>query len=58
MNIDGTTLVLFFCPLHLLQDAQCSKRYEISDMEISQITEENPDLPTNQGAYFNILSSI
>ena len=38
--------------------AQCSKWYEISDMEIFQITEENPDPPTNQGAYFNILLSI
>ena len=37
---------------------QCSKWYEISDMEIFQITEENPDPPTNQGAYFNILLSI
>ena len=39
-------------------NAQCSKWYEISDMEIFQITEENPDPPTNQGAYFNILLSI
>ena len=23
-------------------------------MEISQVAEENPDPPTNQGAYFNI----
>ena len=38
--------------------AQCSKWYEISDMEIFQITEENPDPPTNQGAYFDILLSI
>ena len=38
--------------------AQCSKWYEISDMEIFQITEENPDPPTNQGAYFNISLSI
>ena len=38
--------------------AQFSKWYEISDMEIFQITEENPDPPTNQGAYFNILLSI
>ena len=37
---------------------QCSKWYEISDMENFQITEENPDPPTNQGAYFNILLSI
>ena len=37
---------------------QCSKWYEISDMEIFQITEENPDPPTNQGACFNISLSI
>ena len=30
--------------------AQCSKWYEISDMDIFQITEETPDPPTNQGA--------
>ena len=41
-----------------LFSAQCSKWYEISDMEFFQITEENPNPPTNQGAYFNILSSI
>ena len=41
-----------------LDTAQCSKWYEISDMEIFQITEENPDPPTNQGAYFDILLSI
>ena len=35
--------------------AQCSKWYEISDMDIFQITMENPDPPTNQGAYFDIL---
>ena len=40
-----------------LFSAQCSKWYEISDMEFFQITEENPNPPTNQGAYFNILSS-
>ena len=34
--------------------AQCSKCYEISNMEFFQITKENPDPPTNQGAYFNI----
>ena len=39
-------------------NAQCSKWYEISDMDIFQITEENPDPPTKQGAYFNILLSI
>jgi hypothetical protein len=38
--------------------AQCSKWYEISNMEIFQITKENPDPPTNQGAYFNISLSI
>ena len=38
--------------------AQCSKWYEISDMEFFQITEEYPDPPTNQGAYFDILLSI
>ena len=38
--------------------AQCSKWYEISDMEVFQITEENPDPPTNQGAYFDISLSI
>ena len=27
-------------------------------MEIFQITEENPDPPTNQGAYFDILEEI
>ena len=34
---------------------QCSKWYEISDMDIFQITKENPDPLTNQGAYFDIL---
>ena len=43
---------------YVLAIAQCSKWYEISDMDIFQITEENPDPPTNQGAYFNILLSI
>ena len=39
-------------------NAQCSKWYEIKDMEISQITEENLDPPTDQGAYFDVLLSI
>ena len=37
---------------------QCSKWYEISDMEIFQITEGISDPPTNQGAYFSVLLSI
>ena len=44
--------------LSILAVAQCSKWYEISDMDIFQITEENPDPPTNQGAYFNISLTI
>ena len=38
----------------ILVTPQCSKWYEISNMDIFQITEENPDPPTNQGAYFII----
>ena len=36
-------------------NSQCSKWHEISDMDVSQIAEENPDPPTNQEAYFSIL---
>ena len=32
---------------------QCSNWYEISDMGFSQKTEENPDPPTSQRAYFS-----
>ena len=32
------------------RSAQCSKWYEIFDMEFSQKTEENPDPPTNPRA--------
>ena len=53
MKNHGTYILLFRPP-----GAQSSKWYEISDMEIFQITVENPDPPTNQGAYFNILLSI
>ena len=35
------------------KSSQCSKWYEIVDMEFSQKTEENPDPSTNQGAYFS-----
>ena len=42
------------CVAYTHHTVQCSKWYEISDMEVFQITEKNSDPPTNQGAYYGI----